>query len=232
MNKYNKIYVITPAKVGSGSIYNSLNNANKSVVWGHSLNCLKSVLREENNILIVTGIRNPIARNLSYFFQTYTDNFYNEVKTNKNNYRGEYCINNKLVNCKDYKIFIEEFKKFEYLFSYIDWLTEFIDLTNISNFDKQKGYQLYNLSKNNKILVYTLEKLDTNKNDICNILDIKEIKNSNQSKDKGYQSIYQQVKKNIVYDNKYINKLVSNNIFNLFYDKDTLNTFKNDVSYI
>lgn len=41
--------------------------------------------------MIVVGIRNPIDRNLSYLFQTYNDNFYNDVKTKTNKYNGEMC---------------------------------------------------------------------------------------------------------------------------------------------
>ena len=52
---------------------------------------LRDVLNNKSNCLIIVGIRNPIDRNLSYLFQTYKDKDYNDVKTKKNNYKGEFC---------------------------------------------------------------------------------------------------------------------------------------------
>ena len=78
MNKSKKYQVITVAKVGSASMYHSLKKAKKKVYHEHSLARFKNLLDTESNLFFIVGIRNPIDRNLSYFFQTYKDDFYNQ----------------------------------------------------------------------------------------------------------------------------------------------------------
>ena len=63
---------------------------------GYKLNAHKYKFEEygipqRRHRIIIVGIRNPIDRNLSYLFQTCSDNFCNSVGTKKNNYNGELC---------------------------------------------------------------------------------------------------------------------------------------------
>ena len=97
MNKkeihFNNIYIITVAKVASTNFFicNYKNKINKKH-QGHSLLDLKGILLNCKNSLIIVGVRNPIDRNLSYLFQTKDNNFFNDVKTKNNNYKGEHCF--------------------------------------------------------------------------------------------------------------------------------------------
>jgi len=72
-----KIEIITVAKVGSTSLKNSLEKKFK-VFHRHSTEHLAQVLND-SNVFIICGIRNPLDRNISYFFQTYHQNFNNDV---------------------------------------------------------------------------------------------------------------------------------------------------------
>ena len=230
MKQYETIYIYTVAKVGSSTLYHSLNKKYK-VEHGHSLLFLEDVLKNKSNCLFIAGIRNPINRNLSYFFQTYKDKFYNEVKTKKNDYKGEYCYNKDLIDCNDSNKYIKAFHNFEYLYSFNDWFYEFLNLTNIREFDKDKGYQLYKLDNNNTLLFYTLESLNKNKKDLCKLLEITKIKDSNKTSDKGYSKLYSDVKKNIKYKKSYITDLLDTDIIKLFYNQNEIDEFKK-VNYI
>lgn len=69
-NKFKKIEVITVAKVGSSDFLHSCKKIYPTI-HKHSLLRLKRVLKNKKDTLIIVGIRNPIDRNLSYFFQSY-----------------------------------------------------------------------------------------------------------------------------------------------------------------
>jgi hypothetical protein len=222
MNKSKKYQVITVAKVGSASMYHSLKNSKKKVYHEHSLARFKNLLDTESNLFFIVGIRNPIDRNLSYFFQTYKDEFYNEVKTKKNNYKGEYCYNKDLLDCNDFKQFIKAFHNSKYLYTFNDWFNEFLNLTNLKEFDKDKGYQIYKLDNNNQLLVYTLESLNKNKKEICNLLEIEEIQDSNKTNNQYYKI----VKDNIKYSKSYINNLLDTKIMKIFYNQNEIENFK------
>ena len=62
-------------------IFNEVNNN----IFSYSLLELKNILNTSNN-LIIMGIRNPIERNLSYFYQLYEIQLFTTfIKTKKNN---------------------------------------------------------------------------------------------------------------------------------------------------
>ena len=67
--KYNKVLIINPAKVASASFYHGLKNK-YDCIHGHNLDYLKHEINNNSNNLIICGVRNPITRNESYFFQT------------------------------------------------------------------------------------------------------------------------------------------------------------------
>jgi len=135
--------IITVAKVGSASFKKSLEQLGPCP-HSHNLLRLKNILKEGNRT-IISGIRNPIDRNLSYFFQTYGDNFFNSLKTQKNGYKGENCFVKELVNETRPEEFIRQFFLQKNLYVFNDWFEEFLAMTEISSFDKESGLQLYEL---------------------------------------------------------------------------------------
>ncbi len=62
-------HIITMAKVASASFSAELKATGAAVKHYHSLTKLKMLLGEDKNVIIITGIREFVARNISYFFK-------------------------------------------------------------------------------------------------------------------------------------------------------------------
>lgn len=236
---YERVIVNTVAKVGSANFLKCKYSQSTTIHHGHNLLTLQNTLNNKSNCLIIVGIRNPIDRNLSYFFQCFNDNFYNDVKTKKNNYMGEYNYipemtddknpiykNNHIkINPSTEKI-IDLYFKHKYHNTFNDWFEEFLDITKITNFDKDKGVDFYKLPNNNTIMVYTMEKLTENYEYIKEQLGIvSNIDNINNSDKRGYSEIYKQVKEKIVYKKEYLDNLLNTDIMRLFYNENDINFF-------
>lgn len=217
-----KVVICTPAKVGTGSFLHTLKEKYETI-HTHSLLSLKKYLLEKNNI-IITGFRDPIARNLSYFFQTHENDYYNDFKTKYNHYEGEYCYVGKLPN--SVKKVINIFKENTNHISYNQWIKEFLEITkiNIKEFNKEKGLMVYKLPNNNTLIVYTLEKLNNNLNEICEILDVDSINIHNENK----KNLYKKVKSQIKYDKEHLKKLIYTKELKFFYDLKDLDKMYNN----
>jgi len=221
---FKKIEVITVAKVGSSDFLHSCKKIHPTK-HKHSLLRLRKIVNNHTDTLIIVGIRNPIDRNLSYFFQSYDYEFYNNVKTKVNNYKGEYNYINKFVKTKIKNISTEEIiqRYFNMPFhnTFNDWFMEFFEITSIDKkrFNIDKGLDFYSLSNNNTIMIYTLEKLNDNKDEICSLLKIPFLLHSNNSNNRHYKDIYNNVKKNIVYKKEYLDKLLNTDIIRFFYSE-------------
>lgn len=70
-----------------------------------------------------------------------------------------------------------------YHYTFNDWFHEFFEITKINKetFHKEKGLHFYSLPRNNKIMIYTLEKLNDNIKKLCSLFDIPTIIHSNNS---------------------------------------------------
>lgn len=222
---FDQVKILTVAKVGSANFLYCNYDQNVKKVHGHNVNEIRNTLKNNSNCLIIVGIRNPIDRNLSYFFQTYRNNFYNDVKTKKNNYKGEFC-HIRTMNLKtDPKHAIELYFKKDYHNTFNDWFEEFLEITNIQEFDKDKGFKFYDFPNNNTILIYTLEKLSSNNECISGALGISNLKNKNDSTKASYNDLYQRVKNEIVYPKHYLDNLLNTNIMKIFYDDKSIQGF-------
>lgn len=192
---------------------------------------LQDTLNKKSNCLIIVGIRNPIDRNLSYLFQTYNDENYNDVKTKKNNYKGEKCYipeiyNKTLKRYEKTEVIIDLYFKQKYHNTFNEWFEEFLDITKISNFDKDKGVSFYKFPNNNTIMIYTMEKLTVNYKYIKEQLGIvSDIENTNNSDNRAYYEIYNEVKQKIVYKKEYLHNLLNTDIMRFFYNKSDINFF-------
>lgn len=235
---FNKVNIITVAKVGSANFLRCKFFKTKNIKHSHNLLDLKNILSKKSNTLIIIGIRNPIDRNLSYLFQTFNSNYYDGIKIKKNNYKGVcgyihgisdsndpiYKNSNININFSSEKIIDKYFeKKYHNIFN--EWFEEFLEITNINTFDKNKGISFYNFPNNNTIMIYTLEKLEENKQYIINMLGIKNLRNINNSKKRGYYNIYKKVKEKITYKKEYLDKLLDTNIMRLFYNECDIKYF-------
>lgn len=224
---FNKVKVITVAKVGSANFLYCKYSQTKNISHGHSLLELKNTLKNENDCLIIVGIRNPIDRNLSYLFQTYNRNFYNSVKTKKNNYKGEKCFVKEMAenNFLSSEKIIDLYFKQTYHNTFNDWFEEFLDMTKINNFNKDKGIEFYKFPNNNTIMIYTMEKLTENEKYISDKLGIINLENKNNSEKRGYNEVYKEVKNKIKYKKEYLDNLLNTNIMRLFYSESDINYF-------
>eukprot|EP00854_Cymbomonas_tetramitiformis_P012910 gene12910-15257_t len=226
--KYDRIYIITVAKVGSSDFLYSCEDKYKFVTHTHDLQYLKHILANKSKCLIIVGVRDPIARNLSYLFQTYNDDFFNEVKTKYNDYQGEYCFIKKMNINSEPEHVIRHFFAKSYHNTFNEWFQEFFEITKIdqSSFDKDKGLSYYDFPNDNMIMVYTLETLNKNQDEICELLDIPRLIHGNNSSDRHYRKLYEDTKKTITYTKEYLNNSLNTDIMKFFYtDEDILNMY-------
>lgn len=224
-----KIYINTVAKVGSASFLHSLRGAGFDVHHGHSLAFLRSILAEQQNNLIISGIRNPLDRNLSYYFQTYADDFHNDVKIRNNNYQGEYCFvmeKDKINEISPLQI-IDSFHNQNWHYTFNDWFYEFFEISKIEflDFNKDLGIGLYSLPNNNYLLFYVFEKLKISTPFLEAFFGIKELEHSNNSDERIYKNQYNRVKALIKIPQKHKESLLLTPIMNNFYKKDDIASF-------
>ena len=229
---YNSTHVVSVAKVASASMAVQLRrNGYQPTTHTHDLEFLRDVVNSSENNLIVSGVRNPVDRNLSYFFQGFVKRFHSQFKIKKNNYTGEVIqgVQNLTVNDHPQKV-IDTFKNQQWLYTFTDWFEEFFEIVDIYDkpFDKQKGYKIYKIKNNNTLLIYTVEQLPQSLDSICNDIGIVNIStHHNNSKDREYSCLYTQVKETIIYEKEYLDKLLGSNIINYFYtDQDIHNMYK------
>ena len=228
---YDKVVINTVAKVASANFLKCKYTHSTNVHHCHSLLKLRNTLNKESNCLIIVGIRNPIDRNLSYLFQGFNDDFYNEVQTKKNNYRGEYCYipeiyDRRLKRFAAPEVIIDSYFKQNYHNTFNEWFEEFLDITKISTFDKDKGVDFYKFPNNNTIMIYTMEKLSENEEYIKERTGItSNINNINNSDRRYYSEVYNKVKKQITYKKEYLDNLLNTDIMRLFYNEDDIKFF-------
>ena len=224
------INIITVGKVGSLNFFSyACCPGNKRKTVSHSLLELKNVLNTSNNLIIV-GIRNPIDRNLSFFYQIHEATFTNVLKMSKNNYIGKnIVIDNNDINNISINDTINNYFNTDIHSDFNDWFTEFFEITGINqkNFNKEEGIDFYNLSNNNKIMLYTLEKLDSNTENIKKILTTNTFSNGNNSQDKEYKDHYNNTKSQITYTQSYLDTQLNTDIMKFFYSEADIQGFYN-----
>ena len=217
-------HIVSCAKVGTGTMQYSL----PAAISYHEVWMVKDILEKRKNDMIIVGIRDPVARNLSYFFQTFRNKFYNTVHTRKNKNKGECCYVPELDKDNDSITsdeIISHFLKQPNLHTFNDWFEEFLEYSGITSFDREKGYQVYNYPSGNKILLYTIEKLKDNEKEICEILDIKRFHIANQSMHKWYADLYSETKEKIRYPKAYLDSLLNTDIIRIFYTDEQIKKF-------
>lgn len=235
------VLVYTIGKVGSTSIGDSIKNSvvlhslngepNKyfSAKYQSSfllriLNYLKWIFyikktkkiikkKKDNNdkIKIITGIRDPIARNISAFFQSLSEGNNNNTSNN---------------------VLIEEFFLFANHFTPLYWFEREIRHhfnINIYNhkFNKSKGYSI--IEKNGvEIFLYRLDKLDELEKEIGKFLDSKnfELKYKNKSNQKWYSEKYYAFKREIKFKESFLNLIYNDDRISYFYTKSEIINFK------
>jgi hypothetical protein len=221
------IHIITVAKVGTTNFSSTFLKSHT-----HGLNVLEDkIFNDKNKKLIISGIRNPIDRNISYFFETYCMKDC-EPLLKINNYtpiQNTYVCDYDDIGQIDIFELIHAFKIKQYHNSFTQWFDEFFELTQINNipFDKENGLQLYKIDEQNYILFYILEKLDSNINTINNFLNININNNYNSTLSKPVKDIYNKFKKNIILEKAYLDQLLNTEVIKYFYTDEEIKKMYN-----
>ena len=225
------VTINTVAKTASASFLHSLQSKYPTIHHGHSLIHLRNVIEKCEDTLIISGIRNPLERNVSYFFQTLSDNFHNDVKILENEYKGEYCFvmtKEEMLEASPLQLIVA-FRNQKYHTSFNKWFYEFFDITKLLDveFDKENGIKIYSLPNNNHLLLYTFEKLRRNELFLRSFFGINEFSHSNNAAQRYYSEKYSAFKRLLTLSPEYKIKLLRTPIMKYFYTDDEIESFFN-----
>lgn len=207
-----------PAKVGSTTIYNSLLKAGYYTVHFHNLaksverngisddewkKILEAKVRLSGKIKIITGVRKPVPRDLSHYFQALQAHEYmmydNDISLLENIDKWmQFCISSESVPCfpDAYRYWDENIKDGIEFDWYTNELKRFFGIDVFTKeFDKSKGYQTYE-NEYAKVFVYQLERLWGLEDDLREFLQNPsfKIESANNSAEKKYWKLYKECK--------------------------------------
>lgn len=256
----NTILIYQPGKVGSQSIWNSIRD--KSIQF-HSIMCLYSSSLYPKDLIdyyvnkfktkkikIISGVREPIARDFSAFFQNSENMLWPFNNMNGNIFwsYGNFLDNSK--NIGKQKEFIKlpqiainwehslEFtmqKLQKYIvknkldeFSWFDYeLKKVFNIDVFSHpFDKEKGYTI--IKENNvEILLIKLENLSSLDSVIGDFINDKEyvLNSINKNDDKIYSYTYQELKSRVLICPEYYEYYYENDRLQHFYTQEEIEKF-------
>lgn len=183
---------------------------------------------------VVTLIRDPIARNISSFFETLQvesgepDGLYKISADIRSPYSFDI-----MVHIDDFSELIELFiEKFNHETPLIFFDEQIKSVLGIDVFDyefpKQKGYLIYN-EKQVDLLLIRLENLtDCAEEAFEEFLNIKSfvLKKTNVGNEKIYAPLYKQFKSSIILPDTYINDMYSSKFMRHFYTNEEIQEFK------
>lgn len=246
------IHTCTFAKVGTKS-WNSTftrhqlkkNDTVLKTQWSHDLLKLRQQWNDYNTypyLLVISGMRNFIDRNISYFFQ-FLDlkDGPESIKTRKNNYKGDSVLYSgthdelKKLSIKELQLkFWSLLDDFHY--TPLQWLDEFFEITNIDIkkelFNKDQGYKLYECGPGRQVLLYTFERLPEINNDMLKkCLGISTgLRHINKSEYKWYNDIRPEFCKSLQYSKQYVNDMLfENKWMSYFYTNYEIQNFHKNI---
>jgi len=242
---YDTYNVITVAKVGSQNFDTIIMPLYKKKPLTHSLLKLKEVLNTNNNFIIV-GIRNPIDRNLSYFYNIGNipgNKLSEEFQTKKNNYASQIITFSENIVNKSITDTISLYFNTDIHNQFNEWFTEFFEITGINQhtFNKNEGLDFYNLPNNNKIMIYTLEKFSSNINIFKKLFRLENttsccfnsiIENAYNSQNYFWKDHYNNMKTQITYTQAYLDSQLNTDIMKFFYSDSDIQSFYNKYTIV
>jgi len=247
----NSIIVYTYGRVGSTSIYKSINTIEKSFHFHNLVPGFKQYIQSDDcpcldyylknhQIKIISGVREPVSRTISAFFtwmdKIGTRNDYSQYSGYSNYYLGD----REDIIKKNIDIIIEKFFEalskddiFDPLESWFDKnIKKYfeIDVYN-EKFDQDQGFCQIDKG-NHSLFLYRQEDLKNNvTGGIKDFLGIKSddfyIQQHNQSSNNWNSDIYREFKNNIKFDIKHLEKIYCNKKFRHFYSEKNIENFIN-----
>lgn len=185
----------------------------------------KLFLRRKNkNLKIISMVREPIARNISFYFQNLPYFLLSLDIDKKHDTRlVEHTNIDALIS-----IFFEEFNHDHG----VNWFDEELrkafglDIYNYP-FDKKKGYTTFK-HKNIDVMVLQMEKMNQLQKEIGNFLSIDDFKliNENESSKKWYSCVYKQFNEEIEFSIDYIDSLYNSKFMRHFYSNGDIERFR------
>lgn len=238
--------VYQPGKVGSTSLYNSLNKYGVESIhmhwwmesglneWEHTpemVNLFKEVavelkkmlIRPSRKLKIITAVRDPIGQALSFFMQQFTPYCIKIEADNNIVEQANLFVQQKIQANTQYEWFNKELKR----------LTG-IDIFEYP-FDKENGY-CWIKKDNIEILVLKMENLNKNEEVIREFVNNKnfKIENTNEGAKKHYKYIYQTIKSDFKISSNVVKQAYDRNLFfkHLYTEKEKqefLEKWKNNI---
>lgn len=256
LDSVNPVLVFHPAKVGSSSVYYSLKKCGICSLQlndlYYNINCTDNFeikkhifehYKANHNIKIISLVREPIARDLSYYFQaTITDPEYhvrgrvsNDLVEECKKTLVDYTTDRELIQSKraystyDWMDYIALHGRYGVEFDWFDFELKKlfgIDVYAVP-FDKQKGYTI--ISKDNvSVLVVKMEMLNQIEHVIREFVGVDNFKliNDNLGSEKNYSYMYKELKEKITLSKEYVDFYYNDNeYFNWFYSSDERDIF-------
>lgn len=259
MDDYNKsIWIFQPGKVASQTIWNSIQNIS---IQFHSIavplsfyNAKHEELRgkieevKRRKIHIVTGVREPISRDISAMFQNSDQTLFPISMMNSNVFQfyGNYYVTSELntdeemvARCPwwrddlntsfyDYveilmKYRLDEFKWFDNEIKAIFGINIFDN-----PFDKKRGFSVIE-NENIKIFIYKAERLNDLEKELGDFLGVPnyQLVNRNEGQHKIYKWLYDDFKKYVKIPSHYYDFYYKDNSYlNYFYTDEEINAYK------
>lgn len=228
-----EVFIYQMGKVGSSTLFNSIKNSAqfhnydkdapqkyfakskigiyrsirwKAFYWSTKIR-IKYLEKKGKKIKIISMARDPVARNISAFFQVLE--------------KGKKYKTDKLIN----DFFNKTYHEVPLNWFDIELKRHFgIDIYKYK-FPKEKGFYIIKY-KNIELLLLKLEMFNQCLNDIKNFIgEDFEIKNENISEKKWYSDMYKDFKKEIIFPKEYLEKMYRSKFTNHFYTEEEINRF-------
>lgn len=180
------------------------------------------LLKRNEKLKIITLVREPISRNISFYFQDF------QIPLMDLNCHND---NTKVKNTNLDKLISDFYKNFNH-FQGVNWFDNEIKRSfNIDVFDyrfnKDGGVSIIE-DKNLQIMIIKLEKIKKVESNIGDFLGVNnfQLLKKNMSQKKWYNGIYNKFKSEILINNEYINELYDSKYMKHFYSENEINLFK------
>lgn len=177
-------------------------------------------LEGKNKWKVVTLVRDPIAKNISSFFQHLESRLGYEYKNKLDLMKMEDIIKELM------ELFLNRINGYNKSLTWFERELNPVFGIDIysKDFPKSKGYEIYEAESAN-VLIIRLENLNERASDAFKtFLNINEftLLESNTGNNKGYSNIYQKFLKHIVLPENYINEIYSSNYVRHFYSEEEI----------
>ncbi|MBN2521819.1 MAG: hypothetical protein JXB24_01030 [Bacteroidales bacterium] len=183
---------------------------------------LRMIIMRRKKVKILSLVREPIARNMSFFFQDIQIPIM-DLHIDKNTVESDEISSDELI--------ISFFTKFNHLQG-ISWFDdEFKKSTGIDiykhDFNKKEGFARFSCDGAD-IMVARMENLDTLANELSDFLGIPDfvVSETNTGSRKWYSEVYREFKDKIQFNEEYIDGLYKSRFMEYFYSEKEILNFK------